>query len=83
MFNALLACGATYKYLDKDTYTIFFMSLVLTVLIVISISVKNYSKVLLINRGSFNFRELRLSKKLGPYAEHFVSTFKMKYEEIK
>lgn len=82
-FSTLLAYSIISDYSNKNSYANFFVFLVFTILSVISLSIKNYTNVLLINMGAFHFREFKLSKKQSPYAEHFISIFKIKYKKIK
>ena len=79
----LLAYSISADYISKNIYTIFFVFVICTILTVISLSIKNYTNVLLINMGAFHVREFKLSKKQSPHAEHFISTFKIKYKQSK
>ncbi len=83
LFSTLLAYSLLADYLDKSIYNIFFMFVIFTILSVISLSIKNYTKVLVIDMGAFHSREFKMSKKQSAHAKKFVSTFKSKYHNNK
>jgi hypothetical protein len=83
LFSTLLSYSLLADYLHKNIYNIFFMFVIFTILSVISLSIKNYTNVLLIDMGPLHFKEFTLSKKQNTYAKQFVSTFKSKYRNNK
>lgn len=52
-----------------------------SIFIIISISIKIYNKLLLINTGRFRFKKLNVSKKDGLSAENLAWIFKVYYLE--
>lgn len=83
LYSTLLTYSFISDNLDKNSLHPFVLFVVFTILSVISISIKDYTYLLFINRSHFGFRKFKLSKEQSPYAEHFVSIFKIKYEKIK
>lgn len=83
LFTILLTYSFVSDNLDKNILHQSFVFVVCTILSIISISIKVYTYVLFINRSNFGFRKFKLSKEQSPYAEYFVSIFKIKYDKIK
>lgn len=76
-----------YSYLSDFIHKNFFYNILLFVTAIISsflsLSVRDHKYVLFINMNRFGFRELKISKKESPHAEHFVSIFKTQYVKKK